>query len=127
MLGHGPNLKLLAWAQILTEGCCVFSSASQEFATPIVKAKKKNGKAEQSFFTLQEYENWREENEDSLSSWTIKYYKGLGTSSSAGEGVTVLHVAMREFARRIIFSLLGRLCRVAQRPRSTSPTFAFTR
>ena len=57
----------------------------QEFATPIVKAKKKNGKAEQAFFTLQEYENWREENEDTLGSWQIKYYKGLGTSSSAGD------------------------------------------
>jgi DNA gyrase/topoisomerase IV subunit B len=57
----------------------------QEFATPIVKAKKKSGKAEQAFFTLQEYENWREENEDTLGSWQIKYYKGLGTSSSAGD------------------------------------------
>jgi DNA topoisomerase-2 len=54
----------------------------QEFATPIVKAKKKSGKSEISFFTLQEYEEWRKEQADSLGSWTIKYYKGLGTSTS---------------------------------------------
>ncbi|KAJ1496185.1 DNA topoisomerase, partial [Baffinella frigidus] len=41
----------------------------QEFATPIVKAKKKTGKQEMPFFTLQEYSEWRE--------------TGLGTSSSA--------------------------------------------
>jgi DNA topoisomerase-2 len=54
----------------------------QEFATPIVKAKKKNGKSEMPFFTLQEYEDWRQQTGDGLPGWTIKYYKGLGTSSS---------------------------------------------
>eukprot|EP00960_Hanusia_phi_P003893 114767-Hanusia_phi.AAC.1 len=55
----------------------------QEFATPIVKAKKKSGgKNEIAFFTLQEYEEWREQVGDGLGGWTIKYYKGLGTSSS---------------------------------------------
>ena len=36
---------------------------TQEFATPIVKAKKKNGnkKQEVPFFTLQEYEEWRQQ------------------------------------------------------------------
>ena len=56
----------------------------QEFATPIVKAKKKGAsKQEVPFFTLQEYSEWRETVKDSLPSWQIKYYKGLGTSSSA--------------------------------------------
>ncbi len=36
---------------------------TQEFATPIVKAKKKSGnkKQEVPFFTLQEYEEWRQQ------------------------------------------------------------------
>jgi hypothetical protein len=32
----------------------------RQFATPIVKAKKKTGKQEMPFFTLQEYSEWRE-------------------------------------------------------------------
>ena len=46
--------------------------------TPIVKAFK--GKDEKVFYTLQDYEKWR----DSVNAkpWSIKYYKGLGTSST---------------------------------------------
>merc|ERR1712185_27906 len=50
----------------------------QEFITPIVKATK--GKAERTFFTMPEYEAWKEEG--ATGNWTIKYYKGLGTSSA---------------------------------------------
>ncbi|PWN44138.1 putative DNA topoisomerase II [Ceraceosorus guamensis] len=50
-----------------------------EFITPIVKCTK--GKQEKSFFTIPEYERWKEENADGKG-WVIKYYKGLGTSSS---------------------------------------------
>ena len=42
----------------------------------------KNGKTEIPFFTLQEYEEWRQEVGEGLPGWHIKYYKGLGTSSS---------------------------------------------
>jgi DNA topoisomerase-2 len=54
-----------------------------EFITPIVKATKgKNAqKREISFFTIPEYENWKEEN-DGGKGWTLKYYKGLGTSTT---------------------------------------------
>jgi DNA topoisomerase-2 len=51
-----------------------------EFITPIIKATK--GKESISFFTMPEYENWREEG--NRRGWKIKYYKGLGTST-AGE------------------------------------------
>ena len=50
-----------------------------EFITPIIKATK--GKESISFFTLPEYENWREST--NTKGWKIKYYKGLGTSTSA--------------------------------------------
>jgi DNA topoisomerase II len=48
----------------------------QEFITPIVRATK--GKVTKDFFTLPEYEIFKETNKD----WHIKYYKGLGTSDS---------------------------------------------
>lgn len=50
-----------------------------EFITPIVKVTK--GKQELSFFTLPEYETWKEMNNDGKG-WVIKYFKGLGTSTS---------------------------------------------
>ncbi|KAJ3122937.1 DNA topoisomerase 2, partial [Physocladia obscura] len=56
-----------------------------EFITPIVKVtpKTKGGgrKQEISFFTIPEYEQWKRENQDGKG-YTIKYYKGLGTSTT---------------------------------------------
>ncbi|KAI8914509.1 DNA topoisomerase [Gorgonomyces haynaldii] len=54
-----------------------------EFITPIVKVTKGKGanKQEKSFFTLPEYETWKEKNQDGKG-WNIKYYKGLGTSTT---------------------------------------------
>ncbi|KAI9786268.1 MAG: DNA topoisomerase 2 [Peltula sp. TS41687] len=52
-----------------------------EFITPIVKVWKgdpKNPTKSKTFFTLQEYETWKEHNKG----WEYKYYKGLGTSTS---------------------------------------------
>ena len=46
------------------------------FATPIVKAFK--GKNVKIFYNLTEYNTWAETN----TGWKIKYYKGLGTSTS---------------------------------------------
>ena len=47
-------------------------------ATPIVKAFK--GKDIKTFYNLTEYEKWSESNESK--SYKVKYYKGLGTSTS---------------------------------------------
>lgn len=52
----------------------------REFVTPIIKATRKNGGQENVFFTIQDYEVWAEDK--SLSLYKIKYYKGLGTSTS---------------------------------------------
>ncbi|KAG6557359.1 hypothetical protein Mapa_001289 [Marchantia paleacea] len=52
-----------------------------EFITPIVKATHKNGKV-LSFYSMPEYESWKESVADEAKKWTIKYYKGLGTSTS---------------------------------------------
>lgn len=47
--------------------------------TPILKAKK--GTREVSFYNDKEYEDWKTENNDGKG-WTVKYYKGLGTSTA---------------------------------------------
>jgi DNA topoisomerase-2 len=49
-----------------------------EFITPIVKATK--GHDSKVFYTVPEYENWREAT-PKVHLWEIKYYKGLGTST----------------------------------------------
>lgn len=46
------------------------------FATPIIKATKGSKNIE--FFTIQEFEEWQKKN----NGWNIKYFKGLGTSTS---------------------------------------------
>ena len=46
--------------------------------TPIIKAVKQNQKL--SFYTMNEYNNWKE---TCGSGWNVKYYKGLGTSSAS--------------------------------------------
>ena len=45
--------------------------------TPILKAKK--GTNELNFYNEGEFEEWKEHND--IKGWTIKYYKGLGTST----------------------------------------------
>ena len=55
-----------------------------EFITPIVKVWKgdpKNPRQMRSFFTMPEYEAFREEHKGERG-WDHKYYKGLGTSST---------------------------------------------
>tara|TARA_Y100000782_G_scaffold3214_1_gene3643 strand:- start:9015 stop:12503 length:3489 start_codon:yes stop_codon:yes gene_type:complete len=47
--------------------------------TPILKAKK--GTKSLSFYNDKEYDDWKKENNDGKG-WTIKYYKGLGTSTA---------------------------------------------
>ena len=46
--------------------------------TPVIKAKK--GKNIEQFYSVKDYEKWKEETESS-NSYHIKYYKGLGTST----------------------------------------------
>jgi len=51
----------------------------EEFITPIVKVTK--GNQSQCFYSLPEFTEWKDENED-WAKWKVKYYKGLGTSTS---------------------------------------------
>lgn len=51
----------------------------EEFITPIIKASFK--KTQLSFYSIPEFNAWKE-SQANFKSWKIKYYKGLGTSTS---------------------------------------------
>ncbi|XP_071763633.1 DNA topoisomerase 2-beta isoform X1 [Centroberyx gerrardi] len=51
----------------------------EEFITPIVKASK--NKQELAFYSIPEFDEWKKHTEN-YKTWHIKYYKGLGTSTS---------------------------------------------
>ncbi len=54
------------------------------YNTPIVKAWKSTDKNKtniKTFYSLTEYENWKQSMKDSTGKWEHKYYKGLGTST----------------------------------------------
>ncbi|XP_061738599.1 DNA topoisomerase 2-beta isoform X2 [Nerophis ophidion] len=51
----------------------------EEFITPIVKATK--SKQEVAFYSIPEFDEWKK-NTENYKSWHVKYYKGLGTSTS---------------------------------------------
>ena len=54
----------------------------KSFSTPLIKATKgqaKNNKKIEIFYSMQEFEKWQGKNNNGKG-WTIKYYKGLGTS-----------------------------------------------
>ncbi len=49
----------------------------------IAQSQAKKGTRVQSFYTMPEYEAWREGMSDGAAAgWDIKYYKGLGTSTN---------------------------------------------
>ncbi|KAJ8335199.1 hypothetical protein SKAU_G00408380 [Synaphobranchus kaupii] len=51
----------------------------EEFITPIVKVHK--NKQELAFYSIPEFDEWKKQTEN-YKTWHIKYYKGLGTSTS---------------------------------------------
>ncbi|XP_068647207.1 DNA topoisomerase 2-like [Aristolochia californica] len=53
-----------------------------EFITPIVKATNNKTKKVMSFYTMPEYETWKESLGGNAKGWSVKYYKGLGTNTS---------------------------------------------
>mmetsp|Transcript_32264 Transcript_32264/g.74117 ORF Transcript_32264/g.74117 Transcript_32264/m.74117 type:complete len:738 (+) Transcript_32264:1-2214(+) len=54
------------------------------FITPLLKVTRKKSKERLSFYSMAEYNQWRASLQDpqEIKKWTIKYYKGLGTSTS---------------------------------------------
>jgi DNA topoisomerase-2 len=68
------NLFATFWPQLLEIPGFIIS-----LATPILKVKKQKESIE--FYTMTEFNNWKETIEN-IKAWDIKYYKGLGTSTS---------------------------------------------
>lgn len=53
------------------------------FVTPLLKVTKKGKKEHETFFSMAGYNKWRDSLEDEeIRKWNVKYYKGLGTSTS---------------------------------------------
>ena len=48
---------------------------------PLFPLQVTKGRQERAFFSLPEFERWKAETENSTS-WRVKYYKGLGTSTA---------------------------------------------
>lgn len=54
------------------------------FVTPLLKATRKGSKEKLSFYSMADYNVWKSSlSNDEAKKWTIKYYKGLGTSTPA--------------------------------------------
>ncbi|XP_042389324.1 DNA topoisomerase 2-like isoform X3 [Zingiber officinale] len=53
-----------------------------EFITPLLKATNNRTKTVLSFYSMPEFEAWKESLGGNSNGWSIKYYKGLGTSKS---------------------------------------------
>ena len=70
--GLGINLFQSQWASLTKLNIIGFMN------TPILKAKK--GVQELMFYNEGEYNTWKKANNDGKG-WTVKYYKGLGTST----------------------------------------------
>jgi DNA topoisomerase-2 len=68
------NLFDVSWNELLKLGFIV------SMLTPIIKAKCKSKVIE--FYSIQDYNEWQNTVQNDLGSWTIKYFKGLGTSTS---------------------------------------------
>jgi DNA topoisomerase-2 len=68
----------------------------QQFITPIVKATK--GKQVKTFFNLPEFKQWVESTGNNAKGWNTKYYKGLGTSTSAEAKDYFSHLNVHEIS-----------------------------
>ena len=75
----------------------------EEFITPIVKVTK-GDQTPKSFYSLPEFYEWKEQTPN-WNSWKVKYYKGLGTSTSkeAKEYFTDMVRHRIKFAYQVFF------------------------
>lgn len=84
----GSHIKglLINFLQVQFPSLLQIPDFFQEFTTPVVKVwqgpnPKKPTKIK-SFFTLPEYEEWKDRHNSEIKKWHYKYFKGLGTSSN---------------------------------------------
>ncbi|KAF2493216.1 type II DNA topoisomerase [Lophium mytilinum] len=101
----GSHIKglLINFLQVQFPSLLKLDGFLMEFITPIVKVWKgdpKHPKQLKSFFSMPEYEEWKEE-PGHQKGWDHKYFKGLGTSSTADAQVYFrdLDTHLKEFHR----------------------------
>jgi DNA topoisomerase-2 len=75
----------------------------KEFVTPIIKVTHNKTKDQTSFFTLSEFKKWEEAQQSNASRYSIKYYKGLGTSTAKEAKQYFSHLQQH----KIMFSYKG--------------------
>ncbi|KAM0149457.1 hypothetical protein ACHAQE_009050 [Botrytis cinerea] len=100
----GSHIKglLINFLQVQYPSLLKLPEFFREFITPIVKVWKGPNPNKptnlRSFFTMPEYEEWKESNSNDKS-WKHKYYKGLGTSKPEDAQIyfSNLDVHLREF------------------------------
>lgn len=101
----GSHIKglLINFLQVQYPSLLQIPDFFREFTTPVVKVwqgpnPKKPVKL-RSFFTMPEYETWKERHAHEIKKWHYKYYKGLGTSSNEDAQVyfTDLDNHLKEF------------------------------
>lgn len=83
----GMHIKALSFNLFQTLWPSLFKTKNflTTLLTPIVKVTHNRTKTNQlSFYCLTDYEDWKKEQEknNKFKEWTIKYYKGLGTSTN---------------------------------------------
>ena len=72
----------------------------QRLVTPLLKATHKRRGEQRSFFSMPEFKNWLQNAPDS-GAWTMKYYKGLGTSQSKEARDIFRHLANHTVALHV--------------------------
>ena len=85
------NLFHSEWPDLMKSGFIC------SLATPLLKATKKQITI--NFYSIQEFDKWKAQLQDSSKSWHLKYYKGLGTSTpeEAQEWFKNLHEVKYQF------------------------------
>lgn len=84
----GSHIKglLINFLQVQFPSLLQIPDFFQEFTTPVVKVwqgpNPKKPIRMKSFFTLPEYEEWKDRHHSDIKRWHYKYFKGLGTSSN---------------------------------------------
>lgn len=78
------NMLHTYWPKLLESAVPGGPAFVEQFITPVIKARQ--GSKLREFFSVKEFDAWRRAGatgESSHGAWHIKYYKGLGTSTSA--------------------------------------------
>lgn len=101
----GSHIKglLINFLQVQFPSLLQIPDFFREFTTPVVKVwqgpNPKKPLKMRSFFTMPEYEAWKEKHHHEIKKWHYKYFKGLGTSSNEDAQVyfTDLDNHLKEF------------------------------